>query len=95
MERRKNVARSAGNLTGASASPRLAMRSPSPAAEVDDHGDQKPHKIDPRCGHPIIDLPRVHDGGEGQENETEEREQQTAMECPLQIVREKPDQEKR
>src|ERR1700691_647540 len=70
--------------------PGLAMRAATQAAQVDDHCDQQPQKIDSRRRHAAIKFPRVYDRGKRQENETEYRKEQAAVECALQVGREKP-----
>ena len=64
---------------------RLAMRAAAEPAQINDHGNQQLQKIDPRCRHAVVKFPCVYDRGERQENEAEYGQQQTTVECALQI----------
>lgn len=55
-------------------------------AEINDHRDQHPQKIDSRHRHMTVNFPRVYDRGERQKNK-EYRQQQTTVECTLQVGR--------
>ena len=72
--------------------PGLAMGSATQSAKINQHGNQQPNKIDPFRWHAAVDFPGVHDCGERQENETQHREQQSAVERALEIGGEEPHQ---
>src|ERR1035437_9570492 len=75
--------------------PRLAMRAATQSAQINDHRDQQPQKIDSRRRHASVQFPCVYDRGERQENEAEYRQHQTTVECALQVGREVPHQRER
>jgi len=75
--------------------PRLAMRAPTKPAEINDHRNKQPQKIDPLSRHATVKFPCVYDRGERQENETEYGQHQTTVECALQVGREDPHQHER
>jgi hypothetical protein len=71
------------------------MRPATQPTKINYHRNQQPQKIDPRRGHAAVQFPRVNDRGERQENEAEYRQDQTTVECALQVGREKPHQRER
>jgi hypothetical protein len=71
------------------------MRPAAQAAQIDNHRNQQPQKIDPHRGHAAVKFPCVYDRGERQENEAEYRQRQPTVECALQVGREEPHQHER
>jgi len=61
------------------------MRTTSQPAQIDDHRDQQPQKIDSHRRHAAVQFPCVYDRGDRQENEAEYRQHQTTMERALQV----------
>src|SRR5580658_5894520 len=68
------------------------MRAAAEPAQIDDHGDQQPYKIDSRRGHAVVQFPRVNQRGERQENKAEYGQQKAIVERALQVGGKEPQQ---
>ena len=75
--------------------PRSATRTATKPAEINDHRNQQPQKIDSLRRHATVKFPCVYDRGKRQENEAEDGQYQTTVECALQVGREDPHQHER
>jgi hypothetical protein len=63
-------------------------------AEINDHCNQQPKKIDSRRRHVAVQLPCVDDRSERQKNESDYQEQQATVEGARQVGRKEPHQHK-
>ena len=93
--RREDLALASLQMLLRESAPRLAMRAAAQPAQINDHRDQQPQKIDSRRRHAAVQFPCVYERGERQENEAEYRQHQTTVECALQVRREDPHQHER